>query len=105
MYNPDLEQHGWQSPHTAIELVCDDMPFVVDSLTMELNRLGLRLHLLIHPVLTVRRDAGGQLIEVLAPGESAADARRESVLHAEVDRETDPGAPREPARVDRPGPR
>ena len=66
------------------------MPFVVDSLTMELNRLGLRLHLLIHPVLTVRRDGGGQLIEVLAPGESAPDARRESVLHAEVDRETDP---------------
>ena len=90
VYNPDPERDGWQSPHTAIELVSDDMPFVVDSLTMELNRLGVGLHLLIHPVLTVRRDGGGQLIDVLAPGESAPDARRESVLHAEVDRETDP---------------
>src|SRR4030088_1446304 len=37
VYNPDYEQHGWQSPHTLIEIVSDDMPFLVDSVTMELS--------------------------------------------------------------------
>src|SRR6516225_11400435 len=36
VYNPDFEQHGWRSPHTVIEIVSDDMPFLVDSVTIEL---------------------------------------------------------------------
>ena len=40
VYNPDFEQHGWQSPHTVVEIVTDDMPFLVDSVTMELSRQG-----------------------------------------------------------------
>ena len=31
VYNPEFEQHGWQSTHTAVEIVTDDMPFLVDS--------------------------------------------------------------------------
>src|SRR5262245_31615512 len=38
VYNPHLEEHGWQSTHTVIEIVNDDMPFLVDSITMEVNR-------------------------------------------------------------------
>ncbi len=56
-FNPTLEEHGWQSTHTIIEIVNDDMPFLVDSVTMEANRHGLTLHLIIHPVLAVARDA------------------------------------------------
>src|SRR5437763_1144657 len=40
VYNPDFEQHGWRSAHTAIEIVSDNMPFLVDSVTMELSRQG-----------------------------------------------------------------
>src|SRR5688572_26781245 len=69
-YNPVREQHGWQSSHTVIEIVNDDMPFLVDSVTMEVNRQGLTLHLVIHPVLRSRRNAGGQLLAVAAPAES-----------------------------------
>ena len=65
VYNPDFEQHGWQSPHTLIEIVTDDMPFIVDSVTMQLGRLGYGIDLVIHPVMQVRRDAEGHLIEVL----------------------------------------
>ena len=32
VYNPKVEQHGWQSTHTVVEIVNDDMPFLVDSL-------------------------------------------------------------------------
>ncbi len=54
-YNPDFDQDGWQSTHTAIQVVSDDMPFLVDSISMELSRLGAGLHLLIHPVVRVIR--------------------------------------------------
>src|SRR5919205_497817 len=51
VYNPTFEQHGWQSPHTAIEVVSDDMPFLVDSVSMELSRRELGIHVLVHPVI------------------------------------------------------
>ena len=88
-YNPARERDGWTSTHTVIEIVNDDMPFLVDSVTMEVNRQGLTLHLLVHPVLRVARDGKGELISVLKPGESA-DGRLESFMHLEVDRQTDP---------------
>src|SRR4051794_5436629 len=50
VYNPTFEQHGWQSPHTAIEIVSDDMPFLVDSVSMELSRREFGIHVLVHPV-------------------------------------------------------
>ena len=59
VYNPRFEEHGWQSTHTAVEIVTDDMPFLIDSVSMELNRRGCGVHLIIHPVLRVRRDADG----------------------------------------------
>ena len=56
VFNPTIEEHGWQSTHTVIEIVNDDMPFLVDSVTMEVNRHGLTLHLIVHPLVTVLRD-------------------------------------------------
>ncbi len=51
VYNPTYEQHGWQSPHTAIDIVSDDMPFIVDSVSMELSRREAGIHVLVHPVI------------------------------------------------------
>ena len=51
VYNPTFEQHGWQSPHTAIDIVSDDMPFIVDSVSMELSRREAGIHVLVHPVI------------------------------------------------------
>ncbi|MFH1602904.1 MAG: hypothetical protein ABIH03_03240, partial [Pseudomonadota bacterium] len=59
VFNPTLEAHGWQSTHTVVQIVGDDMPFLIDSATMEINRQGLTLHLVIHPMLRVARDAKG----------------------------------------------
>ena len=95
VYSPRFEEHGWRSVHTIVEIVTDDMPFLLDSVTMELNRHQLTIHLPIHPMLVVRRDAAGELIEVL-PEEAAksteppADSLRESCIHIEVDRQTEP---------------
>src|SRR6201987_592798 len=89
VYNPDFEQHGWQSPHTLIEIVSDDMPFIVDSVTMDLTRKGYSIDLVIHPVMRIRRDEYGQIVEVLEPDSDSGDEVPESILHAEVGLEHD----------------
>jgi glutamate dehydrogenase len=89
VYNPELERDGWESPHTVIEIISDDMPFIVDSVTMELSRQGYGIDLVIHPVVRVRRDTGGLLLEVFEPDAAADGSIAESVLHAEVARERD----------------
>jgi glutamate dehydrogenase len=86
--NPTLEEHGWQSTHTVVEIVNDDMPFLVDSVTMEVNRRGLMLHLITHPIVAVDRYADGTLVGLAH--DDASGARRESFIHVEVDRITGP---------------
>ncbi|MBL0141154.1 MAG: NAD-glutamate dehydrogenase [Betaproteobacteria bacterium] len=87
VYNPKAQEHGWASPHTVIEIVNDDMPFLVDSVTMELNRQGRTLHLLVHPLAQTVRDPERNLISLAPAGREGA---RESFIHVEVDRESDP---------------
>jgi glutamate dehydrogenase len=89
VYNPDADRDGWSSPHTVLEIVSDDMPFIVDSVQMELSREEFTIDLVIHPVIRVRRDSKGRVVELLDPGAEAEEAASESVLHAEVLREPD----------------
>jgi glutamate dehydrogenase len=84
VFNPTIEEHGWQSTHTIIEIINDDMPFLVDSAALEVNRHHLTLHLIVHPILWVRRSAEGDLLEMAAPRAEGATA--ESFMHVEVDR-------------------
>jgi len=74
---------------SVLEVVNDDMPFLVDSITMEVNRQGLTLHLIVHPVMKIRRDAEHRLTG-LARHRDEAEGRFESLIHVEVDRRTDP---------------
>jgi glutamate dehydrogenase len=89
VYNPQSQKDEWESTHTVIDIINENMPFLVDSVTMEVNRQGLTLHLIIHPVIKTKRDANGVLDEILA-GESGKSAASEAVIHVEVDRQTDP---------------
>jgi glutamate dehydrogenase len=86
VFNPTIGEHGWQSTHTLIEIVNDDMPFLVDSVTMEVNRHGLTLHLIIHPLIGVERGADGSLQGLSDEGAPA----QESFIHVEVDRVPEP---------------
>ena len=90
VFNPTIEEHGWQSTHTIVEIVNDDMPFLVDSVVMEVNRHGLMLHLIVHPIITIERAADGTLTG-LAPDDSKTSTR-ESFIHVEVDRVTEQAA-------------
>src|ERR1700681_5073812 len=83
VYTPDFDQHGWQSAHTVVEIVTDDMPFLVDSVAMEINRHGFGIHVVIHPVVQVRRDESGQLMAVLDSADAVEGALSEAFIHAE----------------------
>ncbi|WP_097915751.1 NAD-glutamate dehydrogenase [Streptomyces sp. b84] len=110
VHTPTVEENGWTCSHSVVEVVTDDMPFLVDSVTNELSRQGRGIHVVIHPQVTVRRDVAGKLIEVLSGGpglpksangrkdgkggkggkaELPHDALVESWIHVEIDRETD----------------
>ena len=87
IYNPETAADGWSSPHTIVEVVNDDMPFLVDSVTGAINAGDRIVHLVIHPVLIVDRDPNGRLREIR---EAAAAGLRESWMQVEITREADP---------------
>ncbi|MBX9398124.1 NAD-glutamate dehydrogenase [Streptomyces sp. TRM72054] len=92
VHTPTVEENGWTCSHSVVEVVTDDMPFLVDSVTNELTRQGRGIHVVIHPQMVVRRDVTGKLIEVLTTpptGDLPHDAHVESWIHVEIDRETD----------------
>ncbi|MET9493179.1 NAD-glutamate dehydrogenase [Streptomyces sp. NPDC006552] len=91
VHTPTVEENGWTSSHSVVEVVTDDMPFLVDSVTNELSRQGRGIHVVIHPQVVVRRDVTGKLLEVLPAGATAEghDVLTESWIHVETDRETD----------------
>jgi len=102
VFTPTVEEQGWSCGHTVIEIVTDDMPFLVDSVTAELSRQERAVHLVVHPQLVVRRDAAGELQEILgvdAMGSTEFGAGVESWMHLEVDRQG--GATEREALADR----
>ena len=90
VYAPQYEEHGWQSPHTVIEIATNDMPFLVDSLSMEINRHGYTIHCIIAPIISVRRDEQGQLLEVFSSDANAEGTNTELHLHIEIDQQLEP---------------
>ena len=80
LFNPTMKKDGWESPHTVVQVINDDMPFLVDSVTMALAEQGIGVHVLGHPVMPVARDKAGKLSRV---GEGAS----ESFIHLEIDRQ------------------
>ncbi len=68
VFNPTLAEDGFVSEHTVIQIVHDDMPFLVDSVTMAVNRDGRIAHWIVHPLLIVECDPQGRLRKALVAG-------------------------------------
>jgi len=84
VYNPTVAKNGWASSHTIIEIVNDDMPFLVDSIAAELNRLKLTLHLVVHPQYEVERGKTGKLLGLVTTGQTTKTSRGESFMQLQV---------------------
>ena len=89
VYNPRIEQHGWQSTHTIVEIVTDDMPFLVDSVRMVLNRRGYTSHLVVHPVMRFHRGEEGRIDAIRPVDEAGEGSVVEAVIRIEADRQTE----------------
>jgi glutamate dehydrogenase len=87
-FTPSVDDEGWGPGHSVVQVVTDDMPFLVDSVTMELNRHELSTHLIVHPQLKVRRDVTGRL-QGMGDGDGDGLLLEESWIHIEIDRQTD----------------
>jgi len=87
IYNPTIKANGWVIGHTVIEIIVTDMPFLIDSVTAEINRLGFGVHLAIHPVIRMRRTKAGVLSDVLEPGILGVETgvTAESLIHLQID--------------------
>jgi glutamate dehydrogenase len=97
--NPTRDHDGWTCPATVVQVVTDDMPYLVDSVASELTRGGVQVQRVVHPIVVVRRDVvTGALQEVLPkadPADPPGDAIAESWMYIEVDLLTDPDRARE----------
>ena len=87
IFNPSEKQHGYESRYTIVEMINDNMPFLVDSVSAALNRHSLTVHMTVHPLLRVQRDGKGKLQKISAIGSSNGSV--ESYVRFAVDREAD----------------
>jgi len=87
VFNPTLSEDGFSSEHTLIQIVQDDMPFLVDSVTMAVNRSGRVAHWIVHPLLVLEQDTGAGLQQVSsAHARTTPSARVQSFIMVECDR-------------------
>ncbi len=98
VFNPDAGADGWSTAGTVVQIVTDDMPYLVESVSADLVRSGLQVHRVVHPIVVVSRDVAGSLREVLPSAEAddpPPDALAESWMSIEVDLITDADRSRE----------
>ncbi|MBO9491386.1 NAD-glutamate dehydrogenase [Endozoicomonas sp. G2_1] len=90
VFNPEVSKHGWKSSHTIVEVIVSDMPFLVDSLRIALNRQGLSPHLMLNSPIKIVRDDNNQIVQLAAAtDESLNTALVETVFFIEIDRLAD----------------
>ena len=86
---PPLETEAPTATHRVLlRVVAPDMPFLVDSIGIVFSQMNIGVHLIVHPVLTVRRSSG----VLKAVGVDLPDSQPESWQMMEIDRPRDAAA-------------
>lgn len=87
VFNPSQSKHGWQSTHSIIEVIQPDMPFLVDSVGMALNRMGITAHVMLHTPLAIERSAQ-EVTKVTYLNQSPDSTEHVAVFLIEIDRQS-----------------
>ena len=87
VFNPDVDNEGWYAPVTVIRTNVGERPFIVDTIREYLHSQDIAIEHYIYPVLGIVRKADGTLLQIGPPQEAE---QRESLVHCEVARVTDP---------------
>ena len=88
IFNANEKEHGYTSAYTFVEMVNDDMPFLVDSVAAAIMRHNASVHITVHPIVSVTRDKNGKITSVTNRDDD--DALSESFVRFAITRETDP---------------
>lgn len=93
VFNPSLAQAGWTQTQTLVQVVHPNMPFLVDSVIMAVNRCARMAEWVIHPMWAITRDAQGGIVQsqIAQPGHAGEVV---SLIAVHVDRLVD-GADRD----------
>lgn len=94
VFNASAKANGWESSHSVLQIVNDDMPFLVDSVSMALAGMGVGVHVLGHPVVRFERDKSGKATAV-------GEGKAESLMMLEIDRQPAEAMPRIEAEIRR----
>ncbi|MFE0024145.1 NAD-glutamate dehydrogenase [Amycolatopsis sp. NPDC059021] len=98
LLNPTTAEDGWTREATVVQVVTDDMPYLVDSVAAEFARDGVQVQRIVHPIVVVSRDLTGELLEVhpdADPADPPPNSAAESWMYVEIDFVTDPNRARE----------
>jgi len=88
VFNPSVSKNGWKSSHTIIEVIVKDMPFLVDSIRIALNRLGLSPHLMLNAPLKIIRDKKLEVTDLVSIVDNKFKATsEETIFLIEIDRQ------------------
>ncbi|AWM88707.1 NAD-glutamate dehydrogenase [Microvirga sp. 17 mud 1-3] len=84
----EVEREGRRRDVTILEVVNDNMPFLLDSTLAELVDEGYEPLLVAHPILAVERDRSGALVRLLgeATAHTQTGVKRESFIHIHLPR-------------------
>ena len=85
--NPSQAVEGWEAPVTVLRANVSERPFIVDTIREYLHAEGLSISSIVYPQFDVERDADKRFVSAKKPG---LEGSRESLVHCEVTRVTDP---------------
>ena len=90
VFDPNLEEHGWQSSHTTLMIMQNNMPFIVDSMRMTLAAREIKTHTIQYASFQIERDKNGKFSAFKSLKHKSDDASSgEGLVFIEVDRHTD----------------
>ena len=93
VFDPNLEEHGWQSSHTILMVMQNNMPFIVDSMRMTLAAREVKTHTIQYASFHIDRDKNGKFSAFNAKKYKSTDASTgEGLVFIEIDRHTDEAA-------------
>ncbi len=84
VYNRKQELKDHPCSQTIVEIINDNMPFLVDSVIGAINGLGYSTHLVTHPVMKIERDGAHHLKAVFPPNQEERKGNYESLIHCEI---------------------
>ena len=86
VFNPGDIKNGWDEDISVVQIVNDDMPFLVDSVLSLLGEINAGIRLVLHPIVTLSRKRSGELVGLAEDAaHGAPNVVRESLIHVHID--------------------